>query len=118
MPQVPSPGASRVYRGNIRFMADCSRVVGFDWDAGNRGKNTRHGVSPREAEELFFTEPLHITPGEARSASERRYRALGRTVEGRFLTILFTLRAEGALIRVISARDMHRKERALSDKAP
>jgi hypothetical protein len=98
-------------------MVDWHRVVGFDWDAGNRGKNTKHGVSPREAEEVFFVEPLHVTPDETHSVSEQRYRALGKTLEGRFLTLICTLRAEGALIRIISARDMHRKERALYDQA-
>lgn len=98
-------------------MVDWSRVTGFDWDAGNRDKNTGHGVSPREAEEVFFMEPLHVTPDDTHSVSERRYRALGKTFEGRFLTLIFNLRAEGALIRVISARDMHRKERALYEQA-
>lgn len=33
--------------------------------------------------------------------------------DGRLLHITFTLRDDGALIRVISARDMSRKERTL-----
>jgi uncharacterized DUF497 family protein len=53
-----------------------------------------------------------------RSGSDRQH-GLGETltIEGRCLTLIFTLRAEGALIRVISARDMHRKERALYEQA-
>ena len=39
-----------------------------------------------------------------------RLQALGRTDAGRLLHISFTLRGDG-LIRVISARTMHRKER-------
>jgi uncharacterized DUF497 family protein len=42
---------------------------------------------------------------------EVRYHALGRTNDTRLLHITFTLRVTGSLIRVISARDMHRKER-------
>lgn len=37
--------------------------------------------------------------------------ALGTTEGGRMLHVSFTLRDEGTKIRVISARDMHRKER-------
>jgi uncharacterized DUF497 family protein len=36
---------------------------------------------------------------------------LGRTEAGRMLHVTFTLRGGGRLIRVISARTMHRKER-------
>ena len=42
---------------------------------------------------------------------------LGKTDEGRHLHITFTLRESGSLIRVISARDMHRKERAVYEQA-
>ena len=42
------------------------------------------------------------------SQSERRFHALGVTASGRRLHVTFTLRAEGTLIRVIAARDMHR----------
>ncbi len=41
---------------------------------------------------------------------EKRFLALGVTNNGRFLTIIFTLRKK-KLISVISARDMGRKER-------
>jgi len=51
------------------------------------------------------------------SQSEPRYHALGKTIDGRRLHISFTLRGDGKLIRVISARDMHRKERAHYEQA-
>ncbi|MFN9154701.1 MAG: BrnT family toxin, partial [bacterium] len=41
----------------------------------------------------------------------------GKTLDGRALHITFTLRGDGTLIRVISARDMHRKERSVHDQA-
>ncbi|MBI5751351.1 MAG: BrnT family toxin [Hydrogenophilales bacterium] len=41
---------------------------------------------------------------------------LGKTDEGRLLHITFTLRNAGASIRVISARDMHRKERTFYEQ--
>ncbi|MEO8118980.1 MAG: hypothetical protein ABI606_06625 [Rhodoferax sp.] len=43
--------------------------------------------------------------------------ALGKTDEGRALHITLTLRSSGTLIRVISARDMRRKERAIYEEA-
>ncbi|MCX7212062.1 MAG: BrnT family toxin [Burkholderiales bacterium] len=48
---------------------------------------------------------------------EARFHALGKTLDGRALHITFTLRGDGTLIRVISARDMHRKERSVYDQA-
>lgn len=97
-------------------MIDFDAVVGFDWDAGNLGKNSKHGVDNREAEEVFFNQPLLVTPDDIHSGDEIRWRALGRTDADRRLTIIFTLRKSGTLLRVISARDMHRKEEALYDQ--
>lgn len=97
-------------------MIDFDAVVGFDWDAGNLGKNSKHGVDNRETEEVFFNQPLLVTPDDIHSGDEIRWRALGRTDAGRKLTVIFTLRKSGTLLRVISARDMHRKEEALYDQ--
>ncbi len=60
-------------------MIDFDAVVGFDWDAGNLGKNSKHGVDNREAEEVFFNQPLLVTPDDIHSGDEIRWRALGRT---------------------------------------
>lgn len=87
-------------------------VEGFDWDEGNRDKNwLKHQVTNRECEELFFNLPLMVTDDEKHSQSEKRWYALGKTNNGRQLFISFTVR--GNLIRVISARDMSRKERII-----
>jgi uncharacterized DUF497 family protein len=93
-------------------MADLSKVIGFEWDDGNARKNEQHEVSMAEAEQVFFNSPLLVLPDPKYSAAEPRFHALGRTNDGRRLHISFTLRESGQLIRVISARDMHRKERA------
>ena len=63
-----------------------------------------------EAEQVS-NEPLLLLADEKHSLAEVGYQALGRTDSGRLLHIAFTLRRDGALIRVISARDMNRKER-------
>lgn len=94
-------------------MLDLARVEGFDWDAGNDRKSAdRHDVTQAEAEQVFFGEKLLVLADDRHSRSELRYHALGHTDDGRQLHITFTLRDEGRLIRVISARDMHRKERS------
>ncbi|MGH6804293.1 MAG: BrnT family toxin [Methyloceanibacter sp.] len=97
-------------------MIDFARISGFDWDRGNALKNDQHGVTMLEAEQIFFFVPLIVTPDERHSQTEPRFRALGQTLLGRRLAIIFTLRDGGTLIRVISARDMHRKERAIYEQ--
>jgi uncharacterized DUF497 family protein len=92
---------------------DLDRIVGFEWDAGNRGKNLKHEVSDGEAEQVFFSHPLLLLQDVRHSGQEPRYHALGLTLDGRRLHVTFTLRDDGRRLRVISARDMHRKERAV-----
>ena len=99
-------------------MIDFNLVVGFEWDSGNHRKSeVKHSVTQVEAEEVFFNNPLLISADDKHSAVENRYLALGKTNKDRGLTIIFTLRQGGALIRVISARDQHRKERHFYAKA-
>ena len=99
-------------------MVDLGLVIGFEWDSGNRRKNAvKHSVTQMEAEEVFFNNPLLISIDDKYSEIENRYLALGKTNKDRGLTIIFTLRQNGTLIRVISARDQHRKERHLYAKA-
>lgn len=69
----------------------------------------RHDIGPGECEQAFFSEPFIVAADSKHSKDERRWRALGRTVAGRHVFIIFTMR--GTLIRVISARGMNRKER-------
>lgn len=93
-------------------MIDFRLIGGFQWDAGNAFKNVdKHGVSQSEAEQIFMNEPLVVAADDPHSAAEQRFHALGRSDGGRLLHVTFTLRGEGALLRVISARDMSRRER-------
>ena len=87
-----------------------SGLTGFDWDKGNRNKNwIKHKVSDVESEEVFFNLPLVVFPDKTHSKAEDRYYLLGKTDDGRFLFVVFTTRGDN--IRVISARDMKKKER-------
>ena len=97
-------------------MIDLARIVGFDWDDGNARKNEKHGVSMAEAEQVFFNAPLLLLGDMKHSGKEPRFHALGKTDEARLLHIAFTLREDGEKIRVISARDMHRKEREVYEQ--
>ena len=82
---------------------------GFDWDEANILKNwDRHQVTPEEAEDIFFHEPLVVRSDVRHSKTERRYYAMGQTSAGRMLFAAFAVR--GRKVRVISVRDMNRSE--------
>ena len=97
-------------------MIDLTKIIGFDWDDGNARKNDKHGVSTAEAEQAFFNEPLLMIADTKHSRGESRFHALGKTDEGRTLHITLTLRNAGERIRVISARDIHKKERTIYEQ--
>ena len=99
-------------------MIDLDQITGFDWDDGNSRKSAdKHDVGQAEAESVFFNDPLIVLEDARHSETERRFNALGRTAQERLLHITFTLRQTGTKVRVISARDMHRKERKAYEQA-
>ena len=98
-------------------MIDWAHIAGFDWDAGNERKSVdKHSVSRFEAEQVFFNQPLLILADQKHCQNEERYHALGKSDGARLLHVTFTLRSADTLIRVISARDMHRKERNIYEQ--
>ncbi len=97
-------------------MIDLAKITGFDWDEGNSQKNVKHSVSTAESEQVFFNAPLLLLEDVKHSERESRFHALGKTDDGRLLHITFTLRNDGKSIRVISARDMHKKERYIYEQ--
>lgn len=98
------------------WRAALANAVGFDWDAGNAEKiRGRHAVTPTEAEQALLRRPLLLSPDDLHSGAERRFFALGETVAGRRLALVFTLRH--GRVRVISARPMSRKERGVYAQA-
>lgn len=97
-------------------MIDLSSLTGFEWDESNRDKNwIAHQVSSGECEEVFFNLPLLLEYDQAHSRREDCFYVLGQTNMGRRIFIVFTIREDR--IRVISARDISRKERAAYAKA-
>ena len=98
-------------------MFDFGLVEGFEWDAGNARKSVdKHGASQSEAEQVFFNKPLLLFDDERHSTVELRFHANGKSDDGRHLQVSFTLQNNGRLVRVISARDMSLKERAVYDQ--
>jgi len=90
-------------------------IEGFQWDKGNIEKNRlKHKVLNSECEQVFFNEPLIVADDVKHSQKEKRWFVLGRTELGRKLFIVFTIRNK--LIRVISAREMTKKERKIYDE--
>ena len=84
----------------------------FQWDKGNKNKNyAQHRVNDQECEEVFFDQNKKILKDILHSGREERYILLGQTKAKREVFIVFTMRRDE--IRVISARDLNRKERKL-----
>ena len=80
------------------------RITRFEWDEFNEEHISRHGVDSSEVEEVFVVAPY------LRRGRGGRYLVYGPTTDGRYLFVVFALAARG-VARVITARDMTRRER-------
>ncbi len=88
------------------------KCIGFQWDEGNSAKNwINHSVLRSECEQVFFNKPLIVSESKKNHEKENRWYLLGKTDVGRRLFIVFTIRKN--MVRVISARDMSKKEREI-----
>jgi uncharacterized protein len=84
----------------------------FDWDKGNATKNlAKHGVS-RETIEAFFRNKPILAEDPKHSETEKRQLAVGRSEDGRWMVVSYTIRIKDGhqFVRPISARYMHAKE--------
>ncbi len=96
-------------------MKDSIKITEFEWDVGNKGKNWKnHRVSDEECEEIFFDKDKKILKDTMHSAKEERHIVIGKTKSARLLFIVFTLRKNK--VRIISARDLNKKEKYLYEK--
>lgn len=87
----------------------------FEWDEGNHLKNwNKHKVSTSEIEEVFFDDRKKIFPDPVHSNQEIRKLLIGKTRKGRLLFVVFTIR--NLSVRVISARDLNKREKELYEK--
>ena len=98
--------------GILKKLQECT---GFNWDKYNIQKTwEKHKVSPVESEQVFFNQPLIVAEDIKHSQNEERFYVLGRTDKNRRLFIAFTIRKKQ--IRIISSRDMNKKEREIYEK--
>ena len=81
-------------------------ISGFEWDDENVSHIERHELTPEEVEEVFAGDH------KIRRTRQRRYIALGETLDGRLAFVVFR-RLPGGLVRVITARNMEANERRL-----
>ncbi|MBA2124487.1 hypothetical protein B9J78_06125 [bacterium Unc6] len=87
----------------------------FEWDKGNIDKNLiKHKVTNRETEEVFKNDPKFIFGDEKHSQKEKRYGLYGKTKTERLLFVVFTITKDK--VRVISARNMSKKERRVYEE--
>ncbi len=88
----------------------------FEWDESKAVRNfAKHGVSFEEAATVFgdplsdtFDDPDH-------SADERRFIIIGTSENGRMLTVAHS--DDGATVRIISARELTRRERKFYEES-
>jgi len=81
-------------------------ISGFEWDDDNIRDIERHQFTPEEVEEVFASDY------KVRRTRQRLYIALGETLDGRLVFVVFRW-LSGGLIRVVTARDMEDSERRL-----
>lgn len=92
-------------------------LIEFEWDEGNKDKNwRRHKVKYTESEDVFFNNPIIVDIDKSKIFyNEERKIAYGISNDNRLLFIVFTIR--GNKIRIISARDMSKKDRGFYEEA-
>lgn len=96
---------------------EVQKIFSFEWDEGNSTKSLfKHGISIDETESVFFQPEAIRVLGEQVNppADEPRYGIFGMTIKGKSVFICFTLRGSG--LRVISVRELNRKEKAIYDE--
>lgn len=86
----------------------------FEWGKGNIGKNRKHKVDDKEAEEVFLDRGKKLFNDHLHSNGEERFRLVGKTKKERLLLVVFTIRK--GKVRIISARNINKKEVYLYEK--
>ena len=88
------------------------RFEGFNWDEGNSGKCTKHGLNRKNIEKFFLQKEIYVAPDLKHSDLETRFLAIGKGPDKKYIIVVFTFRdVKGQkFLRPISARFMHKKE--------
>ncbi len=86
-------------------------AISFEWDSRKASTNLRkHGVSFEEAKSVFFDEQARLIDDPDHSEDEDRFVLLGLSQNLRLLLVCHCYRADGEVIRIISARKATRSE--------
>ncbi|EHR70782.1 hypothetical protein BurJ1DRAFT_1933 [Burkholderiales bacterium JOSHI_001] len=85
----------------------------FEWDPHKAALNKRkHGVTFEDAQSVFSDERAKLIDDPDHSHDEERFILLGLSSSLRLLVVAHCYRAEGNVIRIISARKATREEQA------
>ena len=91
------------------------KPLSFEWDKWNEEKIfKKHKITTRECEQAFMAERIFIQPDLMHSELENRFTLVSLTKSSRPIFIAFTIRNNS--IRIISARNMHKKEFKIYEK--
>jgi len=74
----------------------------FEWDAANVSHIARHKVTPQEAEQALFNDPLDLRYEIVEG--EERWTSIGHTESHRVIVLVWSLRGD-EIVRVITARE-------------
>ena len=100
---------------NICTVIDLRKITGFEWDRWNVDKSyDKHGITPREAEEVFTDARQLVLEDIEHSQTEERFTIIGKSIKGNILFVSFTIR--DTKVRIISARKANIKERRLYEE--
>ena len=92
-------------------------MIKFDWDASKAALNLKkHGISFEEAQSAFYDDFAMQFFDEDHSESENRFLLLGMSSGANLLLICHCERANGGVIRLISARKATKRESAFYGK--
>jgi uncharacterized DUF497 family protein len=85
--------------------------LSFEWDPHKVSSNEKkHGVTFSEAQTVFLDENALVIPDPEHSQVESRFIILGMSNQNRAVVVVHCYRAEGSVIRIISARRAGTKE--------
>lgn len=83
----------------------------FEWDPANASANNKkHGVSFEEAQTVFYDDFAVQFFDDEHSTKEDRFIMLGMSSSARLLVVVHAERADGEVVRIISARKATRSE--------
>ena len=89
----------------------------FEWDEAKANANlTKHGVGFNEAKSVFLDDHAKLIPDPDPSIDEERFVPLGYSSSLKLLVVCHCYRAEGRVIRIISARKATRQETQIYER--